>query len=411
MYIMNFSELNSQYYEPILRNLLGHLPKGKNAKNVEELLEVLKEEAEKSTKEDIRASILPTSVSKKEGKNFYLPEEKLLLEQEVKELIDDLSGVFLKSGQNIFILKIKNSKLFDEFRKEIIKEGFSSGVNIGDLFKNVGIELKTREKIYIEDYSNVALFLLLNYFILYALKKITGEKVNIDATKILEEILREIEKERLSYIEGVFTVLTKQKKRKYYLTNLSRFIQEFYRIEIEEQKYDKSILGSFIFSFYTNDKDFRDKLLGLLDKFLYYLIFKLKVNFDILCKMLDQFYSLKRKLEKLKLKEAQKFYIMMNLEKVYNWAYSIGKQIQELDPEDGKDYIDEIIKEIKKEELPGRFFDELAKVLHKVSEKLKKKVGKDVKLYIHPDIVRKELYGDEFYKVKAAILSGLINSI
>lgn len=134
--------------------------------------------------------------------------------------------------------------------------------------------------------------------------------------------------------------------------------------------------------------------------------------------MLNIFYDynykkyLKNNKQPIHMRSAKEFFAMMNLEKIYDWAYATGKTILEVDKENGKDYVNEIIKEIKKEELPGKFKEELSKVLHKVSEKIRKDTRNDqFNLHIHPDIAKKDLQGDEFYKVKAAVLAGLMNSL
>jgi len=419
---MQLQKLNNVYYISVLKALLSHLTPAKKTNSIEELLNILKNEIDKSIKEDYRASVLPTTVSKKEGRNFYLPDEPLLSEEEAFELIGDLAGVFLKSGANVFVLKINNSDLFEAYRRSIVEGSFDKkekeGIDLKSLLSSVGI----KKKLNVGDYSNISLFLLLNHFILYILNR----------TK--SDILREIF--NLKYAYGIFTVLSSknkgkqnkmekkksgQKKRKYYISDLSEFVLRFYKNEIEEVKKGNapqdSIIGSFIFSFYINDEEYADKILGLLDKFLYYLTFHQKVNFEILCKTHYVFYEYISKKEKknkkgnFSIRKAREFYIMMNLEKIYDWAFSIGKTIQEADEENGKDYVNEIIKEIKKEELPGKFVEELSKVLHKISEKIRKGKNKEISLSIHPDIARRDLYGDDFYKVKAAILSGLINSL
>jgi len=393
--------LNDVYYRGVLKALLSHLTPAKKTNSIEELLNILKNEIDKSVREDYRASVLPTTVSKKEGRNFYLPDEPLLSEEEAFKLINELEGVFLKSGANVLVLKINNSDLFEEYKKLVINrslEGGIEGIDLKSLLNSVNI----KQKLNVGDYFNVSLFLLLNHFILHILNRTKAD--------ILREILN------LRYAYGIFTVLTGQKKRKYYVYDISEFVLKFYKYEIEEAKKNNapqdSIIGSFIFSFYINNKDYADKMLGLLDKFLYYLIFHQKVNFEILCKAHYIFYEYISKEKKtLSIRKAKEFYIMMNLEKIYDWAFEIGKTIQEADEENGKDYVNDIIKEIKKEELPGKFIEELSKVLHKVSEKIKKGKNKDIALSIYPDVVRRDLYGDDFYKVKAAILSGLINSL
>jgi len=401
---LKLKNLKRSYYISVLKTLLGHLSIAKKSNSVEELLSVLEDEIEKVTSEDYRASILPTSVSKKEGRNFYLPTESLLSEEETFKLVEDLEGVFLKSGANIFVLKINNSDLFEEYKKLIINissEGVKEGIDITSLSNRVGI----KRKIYIGDYSNISLFLLLNHFILYILSNTKSD--------ILREILN------LRYAYGIFTVLTSQKKRKYYISDLSEFVLKFYKNEIEEAKkgnvLQDSVIGSFIFSFYINDEDYADKILGLLDKLLYYLIFHQKINFEILCKIHYVFYEYISKKERINIliKKAKELYIMLNLKEIYDWACEIGETIQEIDEENGKDYVNEIIKEIKKEELPGKFVEELSKVIHKISEKINKGKREDEKiiLYIHPAVARRDLYGEDFYKIKAAILSGLINSL
>jgi len=100
----------------------------------------------------------------------------------------------------------------------------------------------------------------------------------------------------------------------------------------------------------------------------------------------------------------------MNTRFAYEWAKKIGKEIIGKSETNGRKYVEYIIKEIEKEELVGRFFEELEKALFKISEKLSKESKEKVKLSIDERLVR-DYYGDNFYKIKAAILAGFINSL
>jgi len=401
---VNLQSLNHTYYIHILKILLGHINKAKQAKGVEELLEILEEQAEKSIKEEARSAILPTAISTQKGKNFHLRGKKLVLtENEVNEFISDLAGVYVPIPKGAVILNIKNSKLFEKFRDELIRQDASSktsgGTDLLKLFNAVGKNFKKEISTLGAEYTNIPAFLLLNYFILYTIKEIPAA-----------EFFRRLKE--LNYAEGVITVLSSQKKKKYYLTNLSSFVERFYKFEIEGEIEKGSIIGNFTFSFYLTDNDVRDKILGLLDKFLYYLMFKQRINYEILCKMLDVYYHYSRKIGKyIPIKYAKKFFELDGLEQYYSWAYGVGKEIQKVDARSGKEFVHKIIVTIIKEDLPGLFLKKLTESTYEVRDKLEETTNKNVNIAILEKLVADTTFSKNFYGVKAAILTGLITSL
>ncbi|MGC9079467.1 MAG: hypothetical protein ACP5G1_01880 [Nanopusillaceae archaeon] len=425
---MDLSKLNHPYYKDFLKVLFGHLNSAKYAKDTSELLEILKSEIEKSKSEGVRSTILPTTTSYKEGKNFFLKKKDIFLsEDEIRELIDDFTGVYIKLGGYVYLLKIKDEELEKIYKSIVILRDINlESEKIRENYMKKALEyLGLSDKLYkgfVSDYSHIILFLMLNHFImtLISSKKedITLELLGLDINELNSDINKPI--------NAVFTVLSRNKKKKYYLNDLTRFIKIYYIRELSialkdtriSSKFNyidlnRSTVGSFVFSFYIPDKDYKDKSAGLLDKFLYYLVFKNKINFEILSKMILLLYEYIDKSKKyLTIRSAGDFYLMMNVDAIYNWALYIGINIINASKENGREYIEEIIKEIRKEEMPGRFFSSLSSAIYEVVEKIKKETGKiDFNLSINNKLFSEEYKGDSFYMVKSAILSGLINSL
>ncbi|MEM4460856.1 MAG: hypothetical protein QXY70_01825 [Nanopusillaceae archaeon] len=89
------------------------------------------------------------------------------------------------------------------------------------------------------------------------------------------------------------------------------------------------------------------------------------------------------------------------LDKLFTWAFVLGKKLKEKDSK----YGEILIFDLRSEETPGRFFNKLALRIADFNKRL------GIEVTLSPDIIHQKLKGDNFYYVKAAILSGLINSI
>jgi hypothetical protein len=97
-------------------------------------------------------------------------------------------------------------------------------------------------------------------------------------------------------------------------------------------------------------------------------------------------------------------------EDFFKWAFHTGKEIvnnQRYDKEKGKDLLRRLIFDIRAEETPGRFLEKLSE---RITEyKTNTNIQADVSM--KPEIMKKELYGDRFYYLKAAILTGFLNAL
>ena len=94
---------------------------------------------------------------------------------------------------------------------------------------------------------------------------------------------------------------------------------------------------------------------------------------------------------------------------IYDWAFAIGRKIigDRKKHGDGGDLVRRLIFDIRGEELPGRFLDKLSSRL----ADYKTNVGLNLDVYPHKGIFEKTLWGNHFYYMKSAIISGLTNAL
>jgi len=94
---------------------------------------------------------------------------------------------------------------------------------------------------------------------------------------------------------------------------------------------------------------------------------------------------------------------------IYRWALAIGKRIieQRREEADGEDLVRRIIYDIRGEELPGRFLNKLSTRL----AEYRTNVNLDLDVGAHPKVFEEKLWGNKFYYVKSAIISGLTNAL
>ncbi|MEM3571136.1 MAG: hypothetical protein QW589_04320 [Candidatus Bathyarchaeia archaeon] len=98
------------------------------------------------------------------------------------------------------------------------------------------------------------------------------------------------------------------------------------------------------------------------------------------------------------------------MERFFEWAFRIGKEIinnQRYDKEKGKDLLKRLIFDIRAEETPGRFLEKLS---GRITE-YKTNTNIQANVYMHPEIMKREFYGDRFYYLKSAILTGFLNAL
>ena len=96
--------------------------------------------------------------------------------------------------------------------------------------------------------------------------------------------------------------------------------------------------------------------------------------------------------------------------KIYSWAFATAKKIlnSRMDQGDGEDLVKRLIYDIRGEETPGRFLDKLSSTL--AEYRTNRAFNLDVSPHSELFKVR-ELKGDAFYYVKAAVLSGLASAL
>jgi hypothetical protein len=96
---------------------------------------------------------------------------------------------------------------------------------------------------------------------------------------------------------------------------------------------------------------------------------------------------------------------------IYRWAYVTGRKVIEerkkVGQDDGEDLVRRLIFDIRGEDLPGRFLDKLSSRL----AEYKTNVGLDLDVSPHRRIYERKLWGNHFFYVKSAVISGLTNSL
>jgi len=94
---------------------------------------------------------------------------------------------------------------------------------------------------------------------------------------------------------------------------------------------------------------------------------------------------------------------------IYQWGFAIGKKIidERREEGDGEELVRRLIFNIRGEELPGGFLGKLSGTL----AEYRTNVGLKLDVSLHPQIFEKRLWGDQFYYLKSAIISGLVNSL
>lgn len=98
------------------------------------------------------------------------------------------------------------------------------------------------------------------------------------------------------------------------------------------------------------------------------------------------------------------------IEECFKWAFGTGKEILGIDAgiEKGKDLLERLIYHIRAEETPGRFLERLSERL----TEYRTNKGVRANVNILPNIMMmKEMCGDRFYYMKAAILAGFLNAL
>jgi len=94
----------------------------------------------------------------------------------------------------------------------------------------------------------------------------------------------------------------------------------------------------------------------------------------------------------------------------FDWAFATGCRILKIPSgkERGKELLERLIFHIRAEETPGRFLERLSERL----TEYRTNRGIQANVSLLPQLLKiREIYGDKFYYVKAAILAGFLNAL
>ena len=92
-------------------------------------------------------------------------------------------------------------------------------------------------------------------------------------------------------------------------------------------------------------------------------------------------------------------------EEFFGWAFGTGKEILKVN--NGEKLLKRLIFDLRAEETPGRFLEKLSE---RITE-YRTNTNIQAKVYIHPEIMKREWHADKFYYLKSAILTGFLNAL
>lgn len=281
---------NVPLYFPIVKNLLRQRKSGNKYKikgygeikqedltdpiKVAEVFDYLIKNSIKNKNYD--ASIFPTLISKNEAPNFYFKNEKPAEEEIYWILYLLFSG--LSYRDYVINLYNVNEKLREDFRKFLINEEktiflSSSGASfdIGKAISSI-LEYRSNKKINFKIKEFILSFVFLLSFIRWIKKNLENKKeenILSDIEEILPDYL-----EKLDIRENVGLVvfnIPKTKKEIYFFPRIKKIILRWCSNYLLG-KTDRLDIAYTIFSFYIPHKDYVDKSVDLLNKFLYYFL-------------------------------------------------------------------------------------------------------------------------------------------
>ncbi|MEM5820855.1 MAG: hypothetical protein QXP34_00840 [Candidatus Aenigmatarchaeota archaeon] len=422
---------NIDKYSPLIRfvtsqyttGFLGDLKKNKKFELLLSLIAIRDYfNQERST------TIFYTSQTKERGLGYYLGQEKIELEDLLDQIEEHLNSFYRIQwfGKEGYLYEvILSGPLREELKNEIINSAWDekNGFSLSRIFRfneDVLSTRKGRENLLIKD-PNIFLFLVIDYIF---------SKIFLENK--IEKILSGENTAEIYMFSDDLTI-----RRHFIFPNLSKIFELFYSSEenfvfreeeigLAEEKgkiLEGSKLSKFLLSFWIKDPDYSDITSSLIGKLIYYLFNYTNFNGEILNKLIkvNVHYMLKNeRIRKIKyIKNIfkiffKKKYNMENLEK----AIEIGEKISYyivnvyskkyyLDKEKVKKILEKILDELKVEDLPGKFFDKLMKLIDKYEMYYEEKIPKMLKEIVENQKVRNNM--DIFFYVKTLILAGIIN--
>ena len=416
--------ITSQYTSGFFREL-----KKKNAWELLFALLIVKSVSEKN----YPASIIYTAQTREKGRGYYLGLEEPTEEELIEEFLKHLNSFYriqwygLNEGYLYEI--IVHGKIKEHLQKIIEESPMDS--KYGFSFEKVAvynpdiISKRRGKETLVVKYPNIVLFIIVDY--------------------LLNEMFRENKQPSYEDFAEIYVVSNRLVHRRHFIfPNIFEIYNLFYKnkedFEIKEEivglKGEKrevfygSKLSKFIFSLWIKHPDYSEECLSLLDKLIYYLFNYCKINGEILDRLIKLVVTYSRKERPLRIKYLSyilnKFWNIDNMKPwmIEKWAEEIGRIIlsedyknrHNLDEQRAKKIIGRIIDELKVENIPGRFFEKLIRILRDyelpVEVKIKKnnkEIKVDITKVIKDEKVKNNM--DNFFYIKALILSGLLKSL
>lgn len=281
--------LNRKYSAEILRRLLQQrfrkgmyvIGKGSQAKRFSQMdlytksFEVCNSLVAHVKSKGYDASVVPTMISNELAPNFRI-QETLPNEGEIWRFLYLLvTGLHYRD----FVVNLDKvpPELTKAFRQALIKNEYLvfqqdfTGLNVSKMFSDLKVPKMPSEEF-------IFSFLVLTYFIKFWKERKQYEEL----LEYLPSSYRMVDYPPLSD-EATLVVfsLPREKKKMFMFSRLQSLIARWF---IDDSN-DVPSIAKFVFSLYIPDKKYRDKSVGLLNKFLYYLL-RNEVNGDLLDKLI-----------------------------------------------------------------------------------------------------------------------------
>jgi hypothetical protein len=243
---------------------------------IEEICEFV---VEKTLVEGYNALAVPFMISRDQAPNFSIFDEKPKEDELWWWIYHLLTGIHF--GSTVINLVNVSDEIRREFREFLVNKKFvviggKSGLNTKEILSQVrvpaGIPLGEQEFI--------LGFLFLTYFAIFWASRKGKESV--------EELKKNLETTITSDASLLIFVLPREKKRVYVFPRLNRLLIKWYEDLFSLKEGEPLIprISTFVFSFYIQDKKYRETTCGLINKLLYYFLLG-QINGEILSKLVE----------------------------------------------------------------------------------------------------------------------------
>jgi len=373
-------------------------------------------------------SLVYTSQVRGEGLGYYFESEKVS-EDEIKRESFKHLGSFYRiqwyGREEGYLYEINVDGVIREELKELIKDSGwdeKNGFSISDIAKLnpyiMGISKKDKKEVLLLKYPNLFLFSVVDY--------------------ILTVMFLKNKRPTYEDFAEIYVISNRLVNRRYYIfPNISEIYEKFYSSEDDyiikevevglegekEKTFGGSKLSRFIFSLWIRDPDYEDSAI-LLDKLVYYLFNHVRIDGEILNKLVINIvsYSIKKEREVIVpyyeyvLKKFWNINIMEPKE-IRLWSRDLGctilsdkyKNDKNLDDEKAKKIVERILNELKVENLPGRFFNKIIELISKYELEKYYNYASYISNLLVDEKIRYNM--DNFFYVKSLILFGLLESL